>query len=199
MSCKSCFFIGHREAPASLLPSLIEAIEQHIVDFGVTEFLVGHYGNFDKLAAQAVIAAKEHHPEISLLLVLPYHPAERTIQTPTDFDSTYYPPGIENVPRRFAITRANQYLVDHTDYIIAFVTHPASNTERLLSYAERHARRSQLRITRLPIPGQNLFCQDTSPEPKSTVMLNLQCVFARNPKFFLYMQLIPQKIKSIIR
>ena len=79
-------------------------MEQHIVDFGVTEFLVGHYGNFNKLAAQAVIAAKARHPEITLLLLLPYHPAERPIQAPTGFDNTYYPPGMENVPRRFAIT-----------------------------------------------------------------------------------------------
>ena len=155
MQKKSCFFIGHREAPASLLPSLIEAIEQHIVDFGVTEFLVGHYGNFDKLAAQAVIAAKARHPEITLLLVLPYHPAERPVQAPTGFDSTYYPPGMENVPRRFAITRANQYLVDHTDYLIAFVTHPASNAAKLLSRAEIRARKGQLRITNLPVPESN--------------------------------------------
>lgn len=156
MQKKSCFFIGHREAPASLLPSLVAAVEQHIVDFGVTEFLVGHYGNFDKLAAQAVIAAKTRHPEISLLLVLPYHPAERPVQAPTGFDSTYYPPGMESVPRRFAITRANQYLVDHTDYLIAYVTHPASNAERLLSRAKVRARKDQLRITILSVPETTL-------------------------------------------
>ena len=173
MQRKSCFFIGHREAPASLLPALIDAVEQHIVDYGVTEFLVGHYGNFDKLAAQAVIAAKRQHPEISLALLLPYHPAERPVQIPVGFDSTYYPPGMENVPRRFAISRANQYIVDHTDFLIAFVTHPASNAERLLSRAEQRARKGQLRITRLPFPVQNLFRLDTSSEPKSIVMLNL--------------------------
>ncbi len=156
MSRKSCFFIGHREAPASILPFLLEAVEYHIVSLGVTEFFVGHYGNFDKLAAQAVIAAKQQHPEISLALLLPYHPAERPIQTPTGFDSTYYPPGLENVPRRFAITRANQYLVDHTNFLIAFVAHPASNAERLLSRAEQRARAGQLRITRLPNPSREL-------------------------------------------
>jgi len=152
MQQKSCFFIGHREAPVSLLLSLIEAVEQHILNLGVTEFLVGHYGNFDKLAAEAVIAAKVRHPEISLLLVLPYHPAERPVQTPTGFDSTYYPPGMENVPRRFAISRANQYIVDHTDYLIAFVTHPASNAAKLLSHAEHRAGKGQLRVTRLSSP-----------------------------------------------
>ena len=40
---KSCFFIGHREASSEVLPALMEAIEQHIVEYGVTEFIVGNY------------------------------------------------------------------------------------------------------------------------------------------------------------
>ena len=52
---KSCFFIGHREASSEILPALQNAVEQHIVEYGVTEFIVGHYGGFDRLAARAVI------------------------------------------------------------------------------------------------------------------------------------------------
>ena len=135
---------------------MTEAVERHITEYGVTEFIVGNYGRFDHMAAKAVIVAKVQHPEILLRQLLPYHPAERPVQVPTGFDSTYYPPGMENVPRRFAITRANQYLVDHTDYLIAFVTHPASNAERLLSRAEIRARKGQLRIARLPVPETTL-------------------------------------------
>ena len=35
----ACFFIGHREAPDSLLPELSAEIERHIVECGVTDFL----------------------------------------------------------------------------------------------------------------------------------------------------------------
>ena len=63
---KSCFFIGHREASSEVLPVLTEAVEQHIVEYGVTEFIVGNYGGFDHMAAKAVIAAKERHPGITL-------------------------------------------------------------------------------------------------------------------------------------
>jgi len=56
---KSCFFIGHREASTEVLPALLEAVEQHIVEYGVTEFIVGNYGGFDHMAAKAVIAAKK--------------------------------------------------------------------------------------------------------------------------------------------
>ena len=53
MDTKSCFFIGHREASEEIYPALYAAVEQHIVEYGVTEFIVGHYGGFDRLAASA--------------------------------------------------------------------------------------------------------------------------------------------------
>ena len=66
---KSCFFIGHREASSEILPALHNAVEQHIVEYGVTEFIVGHYGGFDRMAAKAVIDAKAQHPEITMSMV----------------------------------------------------------------------------------------------------------------------------------
>ena len=140
MQCKSCFFIGHREAGTEILPALEEAIEKHISEYGVTEFIVGHYGGFDCLAARAVISAKKCHPEVRLLMLIPYHPAERPIETPSGFDGTFYPPGMESVPRRFAIVRANRYVIDHTDYLLAYVWHTASNAKALLEYALRLGR-----------------------------------------------------------
>jgi hypothetical protein len=58
VSGKSCFFIGHRDAPDDLLPILQETVNRHIEEYGVTEFIVGNYGGFDYLAAKAVITAK---------------------------------------------------------------------------------------------------------------------------------------------
>ena len=134
---KSCFFIGHREASEEIFPELAEAVEHHIVDYGVTEFIVGNYGGFDRMATRAVILAKALHPEISLLLLLSYHPAERPIETPPGFDDTFYPPGMESVPRRYAIARANRYMIDPVDYLIAYAWHPASNAKELTAYALR--------------------------------------------------------------
>ena len=94
---KSCFFIGHREASSEVLPALAEAVEKHIVEYGVTEFIVGNYGGFDHMAAKAVIAAKERHPGITLSMLIPYHPSERPIEPPQGFDNTFYPPGMEKV------------------------------------------------------------------------------------------------------
>ena len=61
---KTCFFIGHRETDERILPTLIQEVEQHITEYGVTEFVVGHYGGFDRLAAHAVKEAKQHRDEV---------------------------------------------------------------------------------------------------------------------------------------
>ena len=134
---KSCFFIGHREASEDIFPKLMDAVENHKVDYGVTEFIVGNSGSVDRMAARAVISAKALHPEISLLLLRPYHPAERPMETLPGFDGTFYPPGMESVPRRYAIVRANRYMIDHVDYLIAYAWHPASNAKELTAYALR--------------------------------------------------------------
>ena len=137
MGGKSCFFIGHRETSEAIYQALYAVVEQHIWEYGVTEFIVGHYGGFDRLAASAVKEAKRFYPEVQLTLLLSYHPAERPIPTPDGFDGTFYPPGMESVPRKIAIVRANRYVVDHVDYLIAYAWHPASNARELLEYAKK--------------------------------------------------------------
>ena len=74
---------------------------------------------------------------MKLTLLLPYHPAERPIPTPDGFDGTFYPPGMESVLRKIAIVRANRYVVDHVDYLIAYAWHPASNARELVEYAKK--------------------------------------------------------------
>ena len=147
---KSCFFIGHREASLEVLSALADAVEQHILKYGVTEFIVGNYGGFDRMAAKAVIAAKVQHPEITLTMLIPYHPAERPIEPPQGFNNTFYPPGMEKVPRRLAIIRANRYAVDHVNYLIADAWHPASNARNLVEYAKKREQRNLISVTVLP-------------------------------------------------
>ena len=148
----TCFFIGHREAPASLLSALDIEVERHITEYGVTDFVVGRYGQFDALAANCVKAAKKRHPEVTLTLLLPYHPYDRPTPTPSGFDGTFYPPGMETVPKRAAIIRANRYMVEHSEYLIAYAWHPASNARDLVEYAQRYEKQGRIKTTLLPQP-----------------------------------------------
>ena len=132
-----CFFIGHRDADERLLPQIEAAVSRHITEYGVTEFVVGQYGAFDRMAARAVINAKKAFPNVTLSILLPYHPSEREIRAPEGYDSTIYPPKMETVPRRFAIAKANKYMLKHCDYLIAYAWQPASNAKQFLEFAER--------------------------------------------------------------
>ena len=121
-AARSCFFIGHRHAEERIYEKLLTAIDTHISAYGVTDFLVGHYGDFDRMAARAVAEARRTHPGISLTMLLPYYPEDRAISVPPIFDGTFYPPGMEFCPKRYAIVRANQYAIEHNDYLIAYAS-----------------------------------------------------------------------------
>ena len=136
MRDKTCFFIGHREAPESIYPELAQTVEQ-LIGQGVADFYVGNYGNFDRLAARVVIAAKQRHPQVRLTMLLAYHPGERPVTLPPGFDGSLYPPGMENVPRRFAIPRANRWMVEHCTHLVAYVTHPASNAGKVVEWGRK--------------------------------------------------------------
>ena len=142
----SCFFIGHREANERLLPRLEWEINRLIEEENVRYFYVGGYGGFDRIAAAAVKHAKQKYPDITLMLVLPYHPAERPVDTPNGFDGTYYPNGLENIPRRYAIVRTNKIMVDTCDWLVCYVQHGASNSRNLLEYAQRRAGKGLIQI-----------------------------------------------------
>lgn len=146
MDGKSCFFIGHREADERLLPRLELTIERLIVEENVRYFYVGGYGGFDRIAAAAVKHAKQKYPDITLMLVLPYHPAERPVDIPNGFDGTYYPDGLENTPRRYAIVRTNKIMVERCDWLICYVRHGASNSRNLLEYAMRRMAKGLIKI-----------------------------------------------------
>ena len=143
---KSCFFIGHREADERLLPVLQSMIRRLIEEEGVTEFYVGGYGGFDRIAGAAVKQLKAEYPHISLRIMIPYHPAERPVEAPNGYDGTYYPNGLEGVPRRFRIARANRIMIDTSDWLIAYVYHGASNSRKFLEYAERRKKKGLLQV-----------------------------------------------------
>ena len=129
---KTCFLIGHRDAPVMIREKLERAVAEAITKYGMTEFVVGGYGAFDRMAAICLAEAKKGHPTLRLLLLLPYHPSERAIALPDGFDGSFYPPGMEAVPRRLAIVRANAYMAKHCDLLIGYAVLQNSNPGRIL-------------------------------------------------------------------
>jgi len=137
MMLKRCFMFGHRDATDAIMPELIRAITRCIVEEQVGEFIVGSYGGFDHLAAGAAAEVKKQHPHVRLVLLQPYHPTARKVPLPQGFDEGWYPDGMETVPLRLAIVRANRRAIDCADCVIAYVWQTASNARNELEYAQK--------------------------------------------------------------
>ena len=56
---------------------------------------------------------------------------------------------MERVPRRVAIVRANQYMVEHSTYLFAYVSHPSSGSREVLEEALRRQRRGLIHVINL--------------------------------------------------
>ena len=152
---KICFFIGHRDTPDIIFPRLCQAVTQHIVQYGVDTFYIGHYGRFDSLAAQAVLLAKMKYTNISVYLLLPYHPFERPVQVPQGFDGTFYPTGMEDVPKRYAIPHANLRMVDMCNYLIAYVQYPSNGSKKVLNAALHKQAKGEIHVCNLGDYGRS--------------------------------------------
>lgn len=146
---KSCFFIGHHDAKSEIYPTLLDAVDRHITEYGVTSFFVGHYGGFDRMAAAAVKEAKVHHPEVRLMMVLPYHPAIRPVEKTEGYDSTYYPWEDERIPKRLAIVKTNQRMVDTCDYLIAYAWHYLGGSGQIVEYARKREKQGLIHVENL--------------------------------------------------
>ena len=99
----------------------------------------GGYGNFDYFAAKCVQRMQEQYSNIRNCLVLPYIDQpflERIEIFKNHFDETIYPL-LESVPRKYAIIRRNEWMVDSADIVIAYVTYSWGGAARTLEYAKR--------------------------------------------------------------
>ena len=131
-------FCGHRELhEPEKVKAWLEEVVESLIHEGTDTFYLGGYGQFDALAAAVVREKKERYPQIRSVLVLPYLDREYDASA---YDETLYPP-LENVPRRYAISRRNEYIVDHADVVVAYVVYSFGGAGKTLKYAERKQKR----------------------------------------------------------
>lgn len=131
-------FCGHKDVfdPEAVSAWLNDTVEGLICE-GADCFYLGGYGQFDALAAAVVHKQKERYLEIRSVLVLPYLDREYDVSA---YDETVYPP-LESVPKRYAVSRRNEYMIDQSDVVIAFVTHSFGGAYKTLCYAQRKQKR----------------------------------------------------------
>lgn len=148
---KRCFLIGHRDAPWQLQERLDAVVEELVTAGEVSEFIVGRYGNFDRMATIAIQRAMERNPdrEITALVLEPYFPGEREILIPRGFRDFYYPEGMESVPARFCIEKANRKALEISDCLVAYVVRDGGNAAKLYRAAKRREKQGGIRVIEL--------------------------------------------------
>ena len=134
-------FCGHRDfiETADIEERLTALIEKYARESGRLICYNGGYGNFDYFAAKCVQRMQEQYSNIRNCLVLPYIDQpflERIEIFKNHFDETIYPP-LESVPRKYAIIRRNEWMLDSADIVIAYVTYSWGGAARTLEYAKR--------------------------------------------------------------
>ena len=140
----------HNKIEAHLTRELRTLLEQ-----GNHKFYLGGYGDFDLLAAKVLYELKQEYPELESILILPYpdRPADAAL-----YDSTIYPP-LENVPKRYAISHRNKWMIEQADMVIACVDHDWGGAAKSLAMA----RKKNLPVINLAEPGSCISADRTNP------------------------------------
>ena len=134
----ACTFFGHRDCPSvsksKLREILIDLIENHNVDM----FYVGHQGAFDTLVRGVLQELSKNYPQMQYAVVLAYMPSENSDSA--DYSDTTLPEGIELVHPRYAISWRNNWMLQKSDFIVAYVNHSWGGAAQYVQKAVRSGR-----------------------------------------------------------
>lgn len=130
-------FFGHRHTPCPIrMPLknlLIDLIERKNADC----FYVGNHGAFDSMVCQTLKELKEIYPHITYYIALAYLPSKSQYEDNMDYSCTIYPDGLENTPRKFAIVKRNQWMIEKADVVITYVEVSFGGAAQFKALAER--------------------------------------------------------------
>ena len=131
-------FCGHSHvSDAADLSVWQDKVLNLLVSDGADRFYLGDYGDFDRMAAEAVRAKKDERPGIEMALVTAYLGRQADGES---YDYMIYPT-LRDVTQRSAIPKRNEWMVDSADVVVAYVTHEWGGAAKTLEYARRRGKR----------------------------------------------------------
>lgn len=136
-----CCFFGHHDTPSTVKSALLECIKNLIENEGADTFLVGNQGSFDGMVLSVLRALAVQYPHISYKAVLAYMPGQKEEYRYFDPMETMYPEGLERVPRRFAISRRNDWMLKQSDTVVCYVRHHFGGSGQFVEKAIRQKKR----------------------------------------------------------
>ena len=130
-------FFGHKDTPKEIEPTLRTTLVDLIENKNVTVFYVGNNGNFDTIVRRQLENLSQTYL-ITYNVVLAYLPTKKSEYD--DFTNTIYPEGIETVPKRFAISYRNKWMIEQADIVVTYVTHSFGGAAQFKELAERQGK-----------------------------------------------------------
>jgi len=142
-----CCFTGHRIIPNAEREEIKERLKSTLVSLiekkGVTLFIAGGALGFDTMAALEVLSLRERYPEIKLRLAIPCENQTKgwkekdillyeEIMSQADdvvYTSRTYTSGCMHI--------RNRYMVDSSDFCVAYMTKASGGTAYTVKYAEK--------------------------------------------------------------
>ena len=132
-----CTFFGHKDTPKNIEPTLRSTLIDLIENKNVTVFYVGNNGNFDTIVRRQLEDLSHTYP-ITYNVVLAYLPTKQNEYD--DYTNTILPDGVETVPKRFAISWRNKWMIQQSDVVVTYVTHSFGGAAQFKELAERQGK-----------------------------------------------------------
>ncbi len=131
---KTAVFIGHDDC-YNLSKEELKRIIIECIHNGVTNFLSGGQGGFDRACATAVFELKSNYPQIKNILVIPY--LTFRVFDKDIFDEIVFPENFEKYYFKAAIVQRNRYMVKSADIAICYIQHSWGNAVKTYEFAKR--------------------------------------------------------------
>ena len=133
-------FIGHREIEnyREVEDAVMEKLTHLLREKKFVEFQIGRNGEFDIFVASCIKRLQKSFGNHSsaMTLVLPYPVADMEYFEDY-YDSIFIPEEASNVYPKGAITKRNQWLIDNSDLLIAYVRREKGGAATCLKMAEK--------------------------------------------------------------
>ena len=130
----SCTFIGHKDCPYNIKEKIRIAIEELIIYHNVTDFYIGTNGVFDKYVYD-ILCDLEKNYSININVVLAYLNIKQNEYY--DDSKTLFPLEFSFTPKRFAIVKRNEYMLNKSQYLICYVNNTFTNSYKFLEIARK--------------------------------------------------------------
>ena len=129
-----CTFFGHKDTPKEIEPILRSTLIDLIENKNANVFYIGNNGSFDNMVRRQLEDLSHTYP-ITYSVVLAYLPTKKSEYD--DYTNTILPEGIESVPKRFAISYRNKWMIQQSDVVVTYVTHSFGGAAQFKNTAER--------------------------------------------------------------